>query len=577
MTYPAVVSIVVGARGVGLVFLRRLSAISLPKIAALPTELAVGWCRLGLSLLGLLAIYADPPFNSAAEATARATLTLYTTLAFAHVLLARRSKALARGLHVADMVVSITLVVEIGGASSPFYVFFVFSLVAGALQWGWRAAAITSGILIAVLWLTFTAGLTGGVVPPGPDVDSLILRTGSLIIGAVVLGLYVAREESTKRRLAALASFPYVSASPHNGSGALAAALEHVACVMEAESALAIWAEQDEPHFRLCSWKRGAYSESLENATVLVPVSSNLKSKEFIFDGQRLFIGHDEPAAADSIDQVVSSMIVEAFSAKTCAGAPFRTSACSGWLLLLNKKAWSAEEMQILSIAGGRIGAEVSERLLIEQAQSALAERERMRIARDLHDGILQTLAAASMRLRIGASEDPVLSDNLKDIKAMLISEAKRIRTFIEDSRDAGARTTGQIAVADQMGKRAAALRRQWNCSLEFVIEPPDLKTSLANARAFGHLVSEAVSNAVRHGSASNVWIRLERRTASLAIIVTDNGVGLEAAKQAYGIVADDARALGPRSLKDRVEELGGTLHLVSSVKGTTLEIEMPE
>ena len=88
-------------------------------------------------------------------------------------------------------------------------------------------------------------------------------------------------------------------------------------------------------------------------------------------------------------------------------------------------------------------------------------------------------------------------------------------------------------------------------------------------------IVREAIVNAVRHGSASRVAIRVSRPGGRLAVSIADNGCGFPFAGSYSG---DALRSMGagPRSLLERVSSLGGSLQLESGHGGARLEVVLP-
>ena len=81
------------------------------------------------------------------------------------------------------------------------------------------------------------------------------------------------------------------------------------------------------------------------------------------------------------------------------------------------------------------------------------------------------------------------------------------------------------------------------------------------------YAVSEALANAAKHARASAVQVELDTPNAILQLAIRDDGIG----------GADPARGSGLTGLSDRIEAVGGTLHITSPVGGgTTLLIEIP-
>src|SRR5215207_749964 len=90
------------------------------------------------------------------------------------------------------------------------------------------------------------------------------------------------------------------------------------------------------------------------------------------------------------------------------------------------------------------------------------------------------------------------------------------------------------------------------------------------------HILNEAVSNAVRHGAATHVRIRVARSEGRISIDIEDNGSGIPSLSGAYNGKNLAQKRAGPLSLRTRVNDLAGSLFLTSSPCGTRIEIEVP-
>lgn len=196
-------------------------------------------------------------------------------------------------------------------------------------------------------------------------------------------------------------------------------------------------------------------------------------------------------------------------------------------------------------------------------AEVAVLE-ERRRIARDLHDGLAQELAFTATQARALAdrSEHPT--------RARLIAAAAE--RALDESRRAIAALTRpldeplEVAVA----QCAEEVCGRFGAALVLDVQPgiaaaPDAREALLR------ILREAVSNAVRHGRAASVTVRLSG-PEPVRLCVEDDGAGFD---------ASDLRHLSGRfglvSMRERAEGLGGTFSLASrSPGGTTVEVVLP-
>ena len=185
--------------------------------------------------------------------------------------------------------------------------------------------------------------------------------------------------------------------------------------------------------------------------------------------------------------------------------APFNMDYCYGGIIAFNRSGWSSEDLRIAEIAANVIGTQIEEAALRIELEAGIVGNERERLGRDLHDGLLQGLAASMMQLRaLSAAAPSGLQNDLDNVRAILAEEASKIRTFVEETRNRERATTGLLSLTTEMGRVIAGLQKRWSCEVTMTIDPPDLACSLSTTRSVRHMVNEAVSNAVRHGRASH-------------------------------------------------------------------------
>jgi signal transduction histidine kinase len=195
-------------------------------------------------------------------------------------------------------------------------------------------------------------------------------------------------------------------------------------------------------------------------------------------------------------------------------------------------------------------------------AELAVAD-ERRRIARDLHDGLSQELAFIVNQTRY-------LAERSGDEHLGLV--AGSAQRALDDSRfviGALTRASGQRLGAS-LALQAQEFARRWGLTVEVEVEE-DLHVAPEKEHAILRIVAEALSNAARHAEASTVAIRMADRDGRLHIAVHDDGRGFDAAAQ-------DAVAtgFGLRSMRERVELLGGDLRLESEPgRGTRVEFAL--
>lgn len=204
---------------------------------------------------------------------------------------------------------------------------------------------------------------------------------------------------------------------------------------------------------------------------------------------------------------------------------------------------------------------EASRRRLVEAADA-----ERRRLGRDLHDGAQQRLVNVVVGLQLLAGElreagaDPVGTGGEPTLVAQAERALDEARGAIEDLRDLAAGL--HPAVLTNRGLRAAVVARTASVPVPVAIDVTDerLPTSVEAAAYF--VISEAITNVVKHADASEATVVAQRDGDALTVTVEDDGSGGASA---------DRDGSGLRGLTDRVQALGGTLEIAGRAGGGTV------
>lgn len=212
---------------------------------------------------------------------------------------------------------------------------------------------------------------------------------------------------------------------------------------------------------------------------------------------------------------------------------------------------------------------QVRQELLLQRAIEA-SDAERRRIARDLHDGVVQDLASVSYSL---ASIESRVDDGpraaLREAAAGTRRSIRMLRSLLVEIyppslRDAGLRAALSDLCAPLAGHGIKATV-DLDADLRF---PPDVEALLYRG------AQEAVRNVVTHSGARHVDIRLCRPDHRAVLDIADDGMGFDSA---LVVATPPAGHVGLRVLNDLVAEAGGSVDVSSSPgRGTTVHLEVP-
>jgi signal transduction histidine kinase len=206
----------------------------------------------------------------------------------------------------------------------------------------------------------------------------------------------------------------------------------------------------------------------------------------------------------------------------------------------------------------------------MERRNLLLADRER--ISRELHDGTIQSLYAAGLRLEdacLTISEAPEdAQDKVRGVMDNLNQTIEEIRAYIFDLR----KMQQQDGLIQRISELVQELRLNTMLETAFYVRgvrcavPPERVTHLAQ------IVQECLSNTVRHAHAHLVAVNLHISPETLRVEIEDDGLGFDVEK-----AARQSNGMGLRTMGERVALLGGHLQVLSRPgAGTRIEVEVP-
>ncbi len=190
-------------------------------------------------------------------------------------------------------------------------------------------------------------------------------------------------------------------------------------------------------------------------------------------------------------------------------------------------------------------------------------EEERRRLRRDLHDGLGPALAGHLLRLDAIAHADELSGSTRSDL-AVLRADLKdtllEVRRLVEGLRPPALDELGLAGALDQAARR---LTTGTGLVVDVQVAPTRALPAAVEVAAY-RIVSEALTNIVRHAAASRCEIRIDHTAATVRVAISDNGRGLP---------SRTAGGHGLQTMRERAEELRGTLRLVSGDNGGTVVI----
>jgi signal transduction histidine kinase len=513
-----------------------------------------GPARLLLGAAMLAVVYIDPSRPIGHAESTYPALALY--IVWAAFVLGAGRRAFPVGSHRerllpwVDAVWFLALIALSGAADSIFFSGLYFAILSASFRRGFASGisitAFSAGGFLVV-------GFREGWSDPGFPLDRFLLRPIWLVILGFLMACWGEGEVESRRRLALLSRI--ASLNPRIGFRAcLAELLEDLRRFFRAEEAWFVGIDGEEG--TLYGVDRGRVLVEPLPPPVVQRLSDAAENGRIRLDRAALA---SVPAASGCVG---GDQRPDPFGGESPLVAPVACGRLSGAVAVPSRKARRrASDERFLAQAARQAAPLLENVLLVDEWIARSARDERRRIARDLHDGAVQSylglrMGLAGMRRRHGA--DPVARD-LDRLLDMVDMGIEQIRSYVGDLRGEARERIGPAAA---LRRHAARFARVTGIAVDVEGVAEDLELDPETAEEAFHLVAEGLSNVRRHTRAARAWIS----------VATEGGrVGVTIGNERRGGV----RPFVPRSIEERAAALGGTVRV--DVEGaTTVRVDLP-
>jgi signal transduction histidine kinase len=531
-------------------------------------------------LLALLAVLEQPPSRELRRSVS--FLIAYLIVSFLVTQLERLLRKRSWHLPLVCDLLALGYFIYISPSTVPVWFPFMFICYAGGIRWGLGLTVPLAGALSLTLVLR-TAGRG--------EMDWMrVVAWLGLLSGTFAGGVGLAYLGDLNRRFAGqIDAFSRINATMQVDQGlaeSLRLFLEELATTFSAEEALLLYRDTDLERIFLWRLKAGESER-------LVPESMPLSRTDgFLLDDMDAAIcwnslagpgsgfGWDRrdgrviknlprlPGPAQQ-ELKVQSFLTVAFDQEGQA---------SGRLFLLNgRKPFQKQDLAWLESIAAHVSPALENIFLLRHLRARAIEAERSRIARDLHDGILQTLLSIEIQLdvlrrRVPAAPDQAVS-GLASLQQTVKNEGAELRQTVTDLRPLRVQSADLV---DLMRGFAERYRNESTVALDLLIDSAQLRAPDRVCREIFQIYREALNNIKKHAKASHVVVKLSQDDSRLVLVVDDNGEGFSFAGRFTGDELDRLR-LGPISIKERARTVGGVLTVESNPgHGARLTIEVP-
>jgi|RhiMetdeSRZDD1v2_1073273.scaffolds.fasta_scaffold05317_15 signal transduction histidine kinase len=325
--------------------------------------------------------------------------------------------------------------------------------------------------------------------------------------------------------------------------------LGHAANVVGAATAVAAWESEEEPWFYVAS---------------SLPANGAVVTRY--------------PVQGDEAGEGLHPDLADRLGSAPRVSVSFRTEHLMGRVFFTDVDPAADDLKPIVEVVAREVGNSLDQLYLTDRLREIAVREDRIQLARNLHDGVLQALTGVRLELQAIASEpagESSLQDRLLAIERALAIEQRELRLFIDGLKPPSKAPVGAEGLAPRLDEMSARLAVEWKVPIVVRVTPIDLALSSPTEQGVRLMVHEAVVNALKHAHPSKVTVDVAMHDGILALVVRDDGRGFP---ERGHLDHDDLvrRNVGPASLRDRVTAMGGRLAIDSTASGSRIEITLP-
>ncbi len=567
-------------------------------------ERTLSAARAFLAVTSLVAFWLDPTHSGPYSTLAYGLLVVYVVHSLLISVLVRirqqSSPAFRISVHAVDVIWPALLSILTTGPNSPFFIFSIFALLAAAYRWGFiETLATACGAILLffaqAIWLESGATSMQSILAGGFALNDFIMRSLYLLIAGYLLGYLGEEEKRLRTEIAAITHIISRAQGEVGLHGTLRTVFDEVLQIFGAKrAALAL---QESTSGRAFLWE--AIRESRSGEIVLN--SSELREAQlptYLFEppghtwyaGRRSVSGWSRKFELYAVSEKGQRIYdpawkppewfrnLPAFRAILGVSLSFGMD-WSGQALILDPSPTSPPEIEVpfLQALARQVSPAIYSVFLMRRLRSRVGAVERARVARELHDGVIQSLIGLEMQMdvlrRQSSGGSGSVAAELARVQQLLRQEVINLRELMQQMRPvdvAPQRFLDYLATTVDRFGRDAGVAARFVSPFDEVAIPPRVCTEVAR------IVQEALVNVRKHSQAHNVMVRFDAQDGNWRLVIDDDGRGFDFSGRLRQAELDAAHK-GPLVIKERVRSIGGELVVESGPgRGARLEITFP-
>ena len=566
----------------------------------LHVETVLSGARIVLTVLSLAAVMMDPTEPTVYARTVYIFLTLwlcYSVLALVWIRFRGASEPARITMHIIDIVLPSLIMLFTHGPSSPFFVLFIFAHIGAAFRWGFPETMLTSIGGVALLdleamFLTATSKPFHELLGGEFEINRLIIRSAYLLAIGYLVGVLGENEKERRAESSVIARVLNAARPEHGMAATLQAAFAEYIRIFRADRVFVV--TQDLATDRVFIWN----SQAAGAPDVRPTVSEMPRQSETYLLRNRprtFYVAQMPNGDIASASIVADGGYSESLGTETIPDIPFYSGTVRSligssyelgheWsvrLIIVNGDPGrnAEKELRFLDLLFRQSMSAAYSVYLVRRLRARVGAMERARVARELHDGAIQSLISAEMRvdvLRRRAERDmPSIGTELDEIQTLLRGEVLNLRELMQQMKPV---ELGPQQLLDHMADLVDRFRRDTGMIARFVSDHSgEVNISPRTCRELLRIVQEGLANVRKHARAGSVIVAFDDEDGYWKLTIADDGRGFDfSGYMSFRDLLGSTK--GPAIIKERVHGIGGELNIDSHPgHGTRLEIKLPK
>ena len=518
-----------------------------------------------MAAAALLIIWIDRPDPRGLTLLAYSTLILFTLYSLViYVLSTRQHPIVARkAVHWIDILWYLPLIAFTSGTNSVFFFFFLFTILVGAFDWGFKFGlrlTLASAVLFALVSFLSATSV------PELEFNRLMLRTIQLLIFGYVVSRWGGLKIDLRNRLQLLKEVTVFSNPQFGIDRTIKAVLESLRGFYDADACLLVLPANDGEHYQLYRMVRGAIPTGAAppevdkgTAQIFLLPSTNAAIIYRKDDASHTLSFDIKTREVSEVDILTCDIVASMLETEGYLSIPvyYRHQSMGRLYIIGGTHKFDSSDLYFVLHLMDHVTPVIENIRLVDNLASEAAEQERRRIARDIHDSVIQPylglqFGIAALRQKLENGNTEILKD-VRELLDLTNHELAELRRYVWGLRAGEERQDVLLPAIHRYASRFSSVT-----GINVKVESKGkIEVNDRMAAEVFQIVTEGLSNVRRHAQCESAKVEIVCQNGRLHLKIK-NSQPHAGRNLSFRSAHDNNEAFTPRSISERAALLGG-------------------